>query len=598
MAPRLFGLFILISLVFPSQAQYFQKERNLVSAIERAASEKERIKALGALAEYYYIYKDERKGDSLLQKQLLLAEVSNDKALIKEVLFNNAIINLNDWASTQTFEKAIAFVDKGLKYAIETGNHDYEAVAHLRKAFIYRKRGFHEQALQQATMALSNASRSNDDSLKVVIYLEVGNVFLGKGDAVSAYKNYNTAYDVAYGNKDAKLLSETYHHFADLYASLSNNELTKQSLLKSLELNNKHNNEYGLINDYIDLARLTDEKEYFDKVLVLADKLNDDRYKLQGKRLMFAYLMAIKKSSTEALRYLNANEDLRQSYLNTGYGNYNWMIGNVYRYSGNIDSALHYYAIAEPHLQKSYDLSVRKIVCKGIAECYERTSMAAMAMQYFERAFDLSRQQNDLKNLSDISASLGRLYAKAGNYQKAYEYGQQSEYYKDTLEKLAAQRDVVMMEVDRENKKHEKDLADAAARTLKARNLQYMGISIAVTGLLILLILAGMFPVSPVIIRLTGFVAFICLFEFIILLIDHWLHQLAHGEPLKIWLCKIVIIGLLMPLHHYIEHGVVRFISSKRLMKVRQKISFRSLLPKKKPAPAVAEAGTESDNMV
>jgi len=104
-----------------------------------------------------------------------------------------------------------------------------------------------------------------------------------------------------------------------------------------------------------------------------------------------------------------------------------------------------------------------------------------------------------------------------------------------------------------------------------------------------------MFPVSDTVGKMGGFVAFICLFEFIILLIDNWLHHLAHGEPLKIWLAKIVIIGLLLPLHHYIEHAVVHFLSSKRLMHFKQKLSFKNLLSKKKKA---AETSTALEEIV
>jgi hypothetical protein len=44
-----------------------------------------------------------------------------------------------------------------------------------------------------------------------------------------------------------------------------------------------------------------------------------------------------------------------------------------------------------------------------------------------------------------------------------------------------------------------------------------------------------------------------------------------HGEPLKIWLAKIALIALLVPIQHYLEHGVVRFLASQRLLRMRQR---------------------------
>ncbi len=584
MKERLLCLFLFCCSSASIYSQYFQKEKLLINKIENASSEAGKIKALGALADYYYIYRDDRKADSVLQKQLLLAEVSNDNELIRAALFNDAINNLNQWSSIETFKKALSFLDKGLKYASETGNDDYQAAAHLRKAALYRKKGDPDQALQQATLALSDIHNSKADSLKVMVYLEVGDIFLAKGDAVSAYKNYNAAYDIAYSKKINELQASVYHHFADLYQSLSNKELTKQSLLKSLEINKKFNNESGLLADYVYIARITDEKEYFDKVISLAEKLDNERYKLQGKRLMFAYLFAVRKSSIEAFDYLNKNEDLKQSYLNTGTANYYWTIGNLYRYANKLDSAIRYYSIAEPDMQKSFDLNIRKSVYKGLADCYQLMSQTSKAISYFEQAYAISNQQKDYNNLSSISLSLSQLYSTLRNYKKAFEFGENYNHFKDSLNELAEQRDVVMLEVDREKKRFEQDIADAEAHTLKVRNLQYMGISVVIAFLLSLLILFGMFPVSSTVVKMGGFVAFICLFEFIILLIDNWLHHLTHGEPLKIWLAKIVIIGLLLPMHHYIEHTVVHFLASKKLLRFKQGLSLKRILLKKKAA--------------
>jgi hypothetical protein len=91
-----------------------------------------------------------------------------------------------------------------------------------------------------------------------------------------------------------------------------------------------------------------------------------------------------------------------------------------------------------------------------------------------------------------------------------------------------------------ENKRSERfELAKAEALR-KKHNLQYMGISAAM----------GRLKVKPMLIRGLGFLSFILLFEFIILLIDKPIHEITHGEPLPVLMIKIVIIAVLLPLHH------------------------------------------------
>ena len=238
-----------------------------------------------------------------------------------------------------------------------------------------------------------------------------------------------------------------------------------------------------------------------------------------------------------------------------------------------------------------------------IGECYSELGQSGQAIECFEKAMTVSETSGDIENALYLSEKLSGLYAETGDYKKAYDFNQKNIFYKDTLQKLSAQKKILLLEVERENKKHEKDLADQKAQVLRIRNLQYIGISIAIASIFMFMVLLGMFPVSKLTIKLLSFMAFICLFEFIVLLIDSWLHRIAHGEPLKIWLAKIALIALLVPIQHYLEHAVVRFLASQRLLRMRQHLSVKKLFSKlvtsiKKPASEKEEAGFEEDTAV
>ena len=601
MAVRLLW-FLTLFTCYESNAQFFSKEKKLLRDVAIATSDSQKVAALGELANFYYIYRAEAKADSVLQKQFLIAELSDNKNLILQSLFGKALTNVNNWASTKAYDKALAFLQKGLRYARETGKSEYERVAYIRIASIYRKMGQYDNALAQATLALtSSTADSDDDSLKSAVFLELGDIFLAKGDAVPAYKNYNNAFDVAYALKDHRQQSECYHHFATLYQSLGNKELAKANLLKSLQLNKQHGDETGLLHDYKDLTRITDEEEYLKKYTALAARIGRDEDILYGKSLRFAYLMVVQKNSEAALAYLNANEDLKQSYLNTGIFNYYWNIGNVYRYAGEMDSAIHYFLLALPEFERSYDLNKQKSVLKALGESYFALSQPEKSINYFEKALSISEQQNDFATSATIYESLSKLYEKTGDYKKAFFATNQNMYLKDTLQQLNAQRDVVMLEVDRENKKHEKDLQNAEAERLRTMNLQYMGITIAIAAVFTFMLLLGMFPMSNFTIKLLSFFAFICLFEFIVLLVDNYVHKVTHGEPLKVWLIKIVLIAALVPVQHFLEHMVVRFLASQRLLRMRQQMSMKKLwtnMKTKIKRPALSEAGIEEDTAV
>ncbi|MGV3657294.1 MAG: tetratricopeptide repeat protein [Chitinophagaceae bacterium] len=561
---------------------YRQKIAEFNRHIEQAPTDSAKIEALARLADYYFIYRAEKQADSVLQLQLQLAEISNNENLIRNTLFGEGLTNIESWASAESFDKATAFADKGLQFAREQNNKEYEAIARLRKAMLYRKRGRHDLALQQTALIFPLLNFIESDSLKAASYIELGDIFQARGNAVDAYTQYNSAYDIAYGIKNYQLQSAVYHRLSALYLGLHDEASARKSLNNSLALNLTNNNSKGLLLDYFNLARLTDNKEYINRLARLADSLQSEKYMLLSKRLMYGYMVVKEKNSAAVWQYLRTHPDLHQSILNTGSANYLFNIGSIYRYSGQPDSAIYYYAQAEPEMERRFDAAIRSIMNKEMGECYLMMGKLPQATAYFEQALQLGTAAGQLDSNAVLAVKLSRLYAQQGNYKQAFEYNQQYLNYKDTLDKLANDRSLVQLELEREASKHEKDLAELKRKEVRKHNLQYMGISLGIAAFFTILILMGMFRVSRMTVRILGFFAFICLFEFFIVMIDSYLHHATHGEPLKIWIAKIFIIALLLPLHHYLEHKVVHFLESQKLLKLRQRFSVKRLWNRKK----------------
>ena len=585
MAARILAL-LCIFCVQSTVAQFQAKESELIQKVNKAASDSQMVSALGALAEFYSVYRLDKKADSIYQKQLLTAQLSLNKNLVVATLFDNSITNISNWTTAETFDRILAFLQKGLEYSKETGRKDYEALAYIKKSTILRKRGKPDEALHQATMAFSTLPIRGIDSLKAILFLELGDIFLAKGEPVNAFKNYNNAYDIAYDISNTRLQSEIYHHFAQLYQTLDQTPLSEAQLFKSVELNEKNNNDLGLLLDYIDLARLTDKKEYFDKAIDLANQLGIERYRLLTRRLLFAYYMAVEKNPVTALNYLNNNPDLKQSYINSGLPNYYFNIGSVYFYSNNPDSAIKYFNLAESDLQKTLDINSRVTIYKEMADCYSRLGETVKAIAYFEKAKELGSGLNDLKTDTMITHSLSELYAQAGNFKKAFEYSRQYDRDKNELQQLADQRQVVLLEVDHENSNREKEMRELANKKLREKNLQYMGITIFLAAVFTLLILIGMFPVSTFTIKVLSYFSLICLFELIVVFLEDYMHRVTYGEPLNIWIFKVVLIAILVPIQHFVEHALIRFMESRKLIQLRNQLSLRKWITKiKKPLP-------------
>lgn len=572
--------------------------QKLTQKISEAKSDSDRIVALGNLAEYYYIFRLESKADSILQHQLNIAELTHNKNLIYATLFGKSVLNISPWSSTETFNRALKFIQQGLDFAIEAGRDDYIALAYIRKANLLRKRGEYNSALQQATLAFSAIGDQQLDSIKALLYLELGDIYKDKRNGIDAYNNFTNAISLAEHLQNVPLQSEVYHHLAELYFTIDYRALAKDNILKSLELNTANKNIVGIANDYIDLARFTDEKVFFEKALIMSDSSKSERQILQSKNIMLAYLMVIEKSAPAALAYLQTNRDLNQYYKNQGEATYLYNIGNIYKYSNVADSALHYYKLAEPGFESDFDIRTRRSVYREMAECYILSNQPENAIAYFEKALALAKKIGEFGTISTLTKQLSKLYAQTANYQKAYEYTEAFLRYEDSLKQSLDARNLVLLEVKRDEEKKAKEEAALAAKTLRKKNIQYMAITIAIAVIFLGMILLGMFPISKVTIKILSFFAFICLFEFIVLLIDSFLHDITHGEPLKIWLIKIFLIALLVPIQHFLEHSVAKFLASQKLLALRKQFTLKHWWQTIKKSTSKKEADFESDTAV
>ena len=584
-----------------SYAQFYRKADSLNHICNTAANDKEKLDAYGKLAELYFVYQLDNEGDSILQRQVKTAELSGDKELILNAYFGNAITNittLTGWRSKASFDKALSFLNKGLEYAKSIARDDYLALAHARISNLYRQWGQTDNALNSANAATIAALNIENDSIKIITAIELGDAYREKNDALQAFKIYTSAFEEAETSKNLPLQSEINRRFAELYNRLNNTQTSLEYLIKNEKQNRENKYTEGLINDYIDLARVTDERSYVQKAIHLADSMHLDKYILQARRIMYGIYAYIIRNADSTLGYINENEDLKLFFKNRGQPSFYNTIGGIYQYAGNIDSAIYYYQKAMPGLDTSFDIKSRQSVYVQMGLCYATKNQNTEAIKYYQQAYLIANSMKNLVLEATCSRALGGLYEKTGDYKNSINFYKKNELIKDSLTELRSQRDIALQELNNEKRNHENELAKLEKQKINRRNLQYMAITILIVIFFIALIVLGMFPLNQLTIKLSGFFVFICLFEFIVLLIDSWLHRIAHGEPLKIWLMKIFIIALLVPCQHFLEHQLVKFIESAKLHKLRLKLIEKT---NKKRTPKSAEEkfdDMESDSAV
>src|SRR6478736_6363018 len=109
---KLFCILVLISI--NSLTVCFAQNKRTVDSLcrlcNRARSDTDKVVALNNLAKYYYGNKFIREGDSVLQLQLKIAELSDNNNLILKTYFDNSIASISKWSSTDDFDRTAQFI--------------------------------------------------------------------------------------------------------------------------------------------------------------------------------------------------------------------------------------------------------------------------------------------------------------------------------------------------------------------------------------------------------------------------------------------------------------------------------------------------------
>jgi hypothetical protein len=524
------------------------------------------------------------KVESYLGEMLFSAEESRDQGVICDA----NLVAANYYSQfynkgVESFNKALQFNDKAIKAAKQSNLHRKTAVALTRKALLLNVMGKSADAQHTMIEAESFSELSQSSTAKVEVALAYAKLLEEKSDNLLAFKKYVTAKEIAEAYDGALPPDETevkttkeerisalkikvYGRLADFYRQINQIEKSKDLYSKLIEINTKDKDFKEVQTNYLSLVQLASQEKEFELArgyLAKAQELgksNGASFLLRNKiaELNIFFVEDFKKVTS----FIKDNPQIVPYMRQVGFDIEANKV-ELLKYSGlkNFDSVEYLYNVSRKEcLAKKADFSLvglnsvysyhckqYNLVEKGIAACEE-------IVAYGKNSGNLDYQKYGLEYLDSF-------YLASNNTVK--QQATKLEWYKikDSIDSKTKQNELLGLEIDANNKEKER-LKLKEAEAVKAKhNIQYLGIVLGIVVLFTILSLLGWFKIKPLYIRALGFLAFILLFEFIILLADHKIHDLTHGAPLPILLIKMVLIAMLLPLHHWIEHKAIGYLT-------------------------------------
>jgi hypothetical protein len=555
-------LFLLIMFPLPNlRAQNEHRIDSLKTALKKAKDPEAKFKLYQGLTVLEEPKSKYRSG------MLLNAEVSGDTDL--QLRTYRFISWFGDDPAAQVY------LEKMFALAKEEKNEEFQGWFYLYSGSIqYFKKNNSAKGLGLMQEANTIAVNNDLDSLALEVNRIFGFIHGNKGERLLEYKSYMLQLSLAEKIQDGRAALGTYWNMFWFYNTLKHFPKAKEYALKILETGKKNHwpdwiegGNHLLTHYYTNVGEFETAKYYYDVTKNL--RRQNHSPVTEDDDLLDIYSNA--NDYVKLLRLLQ-KDDIKKSYFKRGTKGYDYYgdLASCYTKLGVADSAHYFLKKMKGAMGVNEINNWQYPMYRG--NYFKLVNNADSAAVYYKKADSGVGYTNNIDARIERYANLDTLFSRKGNFQKAYYYKTLWMQYKDSAAALAKDGDLVVMEIENENQRME-------AERRASNNIQYMGITAGLATVFILLVLLGVFSSSTAIIRGLSFFAFIFFFEFLILLLDNTIHRITHGEPWKILSIKIVLIAMLLPLHHYIEHKVAHHLLHRKKVTLLRWKKLRSSLP-------------------
>lgn len=447
--------------------------------------------------------------------------------------------------------------------------HSYLAYHHLSRVLFYF--GANEKACNAAEKEYLYAGLTGNKIFRIEALFNKAKCFEMENNKSEAFKSYLDAYYFSLEIKNKALIKQSLQHISNFF--VSNKLYSKAKKYKKQEFEfYVHNTKpcdsnlyYSLLSElsdnYFDNNELNEANNYSNQVLGFC--IRKGNRELLIKQLSIIRSNYFENNNFDGLLDLYKTRfpsELDSLKKNNGVAYYR-IRSLIFEQGSNPEMAAAYLDSAEIQLQnRSRDALMTSNFYNRKGEFYLRQKKPAKAVESLLQSLQISSSEHYFPFLKSIAQNLNVAYVQLGDYQKAHLYQGLTIAYSDSLKQMIDNDEIVLLEVENLEKQKELFLAQQEEQTARKHNLQYMLIVILIASSFIVLIVLGSIKIPSIVIRSLGYFVFIFFFEFIILLADHKIHHMTHGAPLQIMGLKIILIGILLPIHHWVEHKVVHYL--------------------------------------
>lgn len=431
-------------------------------------------------------------------------------------------------------------------------------------------------ALGVITRANYYANILNDDYLKAQSLLELGACREQNNDKIDAFKNYRDGLVIASKIENDDLVNNAYGRLSEFFRLNGNFEKAREYKQKqfAIALKEKPVDSEKLMWLYNDLSNIlfgsndgAQGSRIWWQVAGFALSHHLDRLKDEAFSNYRGYLVRRELFPELSELYTREFPGELQLLARNSPSQYCRLKAYMFESENNYDSSDVYFRQAESFIgrESSNNYFISNFYKRYGEFLYKRGDLAA-AKEKFNLSYSYAQNARYFPYLADATQFLDSISYREHDLAAAYHFEKLNRAYTDSEALVAREGEVLMLEIDNENRQNEVAQAKERENTENRHKLQDIGILIFISVLFTVLVMLGSFRVPKYVIKLVGFISFILLFEFIVMITDTKVENFTRGEPWKILFFKLVIISILAPIHHNLEHRLLSYLFDHKIL--------------------------------
>lgn len=535
-----------------------------------------RIKGLQILARYVGEIKMSYSiADSIGIEAVVESKLLNNKDLVyHSVMLYADVCELKNVQKEENYLQALLLS--------ESLDNNKKCNLYLQQCNMYLRFGYFDKVGESLQNAFNYIFENKENKTKYLLLL--GDLSLKKNEKLNAFENYNNAILTSKIIDSDSLSLIAYKKMVVFYCYINEWAKARNIIDKCFDIiQNNHNfNLYDTLMLQADLLLIHTNSGENELALKIAEEIYPYCIKYQLvylKELVFGILRTgyLSQNQTKAMcdlycyRYPEELLQLQKNDLKTFYK----VQAFIHENNNMPDSAKYYLALSESLINENSNSASVASFYKRKGEFYLRQNDYETALNAFYLYFDFAKKSNYFPFIIDAAHQLDSLLIEKGKISDAYTFAKIATTYADSNARMLEKDKLISMEIENISRLNEIEQEKQALINSKRENFQVLLIILTIIISISLLVIISKFKISHVVLKTFSYLTFVLFFEFIIFLLDGYIHHWAHGQPILIMIVKVILIAILLPIHHATDFRVIQYLTRKNLVKEKSNASLK-----------------------